>query len=453
MFKSGTEWIRADFHLHTKADKEFAYSGEDDRFISDYVDELKKENIKLGVITNHNKFDLNEYKGLKKKAGKESITIFPGVELSVKEGANGIHCLIVFKDEDWVKGKTETINQFLDEVFKGIENREHENTRCNKDLAGTVECLDSYNKDYFILMAHIEQKSGFFKECNGGLIESLSKNSWFKSKVLGFQKGRTRVKMKQLENWMGYKIPYVEGSDCKSIDQIGKGNKSYIKIGDGNFDSVVLAFKDYQNRISLSEKEYNHGYIKSVEFIGGKMNNQKIELSPELNSLIGIRGSGKSSIIEAIRYALDMSPSTADEDYKSEVVKNLLESGGQVIIELQDNYKKNYKIKRILGETPHILDEDEMEIGVTINSILQTPLYFGQKDLSYMDNGFELELLNKLVGKKTKSFQGDLIKINDQLNKGINQLFNLNDQVNTLPDLRRDLTDIKHKIKIFEEKG
>ncbi|HCK0302819.1 TPA: hypothetical protein NR326_002820, partial [Listeria innocua] len=105
------------------------------------------------------------------------------------------------------------------------------------------------------------------------------------------------------------------------------------------------------------------------------------------------------------------------------------------------------------GETPHILDEDEMEIGVTINSILQTPLYFGQKDLSYMDNGFELELLNKLVGKKTKSFQGDLIKINDQLNKGINQLFNLNDQVNTLPDLRRDLTDIKHKIKIFEEKG
>src|SRR5699024_5879364 len=115
-------------------------------------------------------------------------------------------------------------------------------------------------------------------------------------------------------------------------------------IGDGNFDSVVLAFKDYQNRTSLSEIEYNHGYIKSVEFIGGKMNNQKVNLSPELNSLIGIRGSGKSSIIEAIRYTLDMSPSTADEDYKSDVVKNLLESGGQVIIELQDNYKKNYKI-------------------------------------------------------------------------------------------------------------
>lgn len=453
MFKSGTEWIRADFHLHTKADKEFSYSGGDDRFISDYIEELKKKNIKLGVITNHNKFELNEYRGLKKKARKESITILPGVELSVKEGANGIHCLIVFKDEDWIRGKSETINQFLDEVFKGIENREHENTRCNKDLAGTIECLNSYNKDYFILMAHIEQKSGFLAECNGGLIESLSKNNWFKNKVLGFQKGRSRDKMKQLEDWMGYKLPYIEGSDCKSIEQIGKGNKTYIKIGDGNFDSVVLAFKDYQNRTSLSEKEYNHGYIKSVEFIGGKMDNQKINLSPELNSLIGIRGSGKSSIIEAIRYTLDISPSTTDEEYKSEVVKNLLESGGQVIIELQDNYKKNYKIKRILGEAPHILDENDDEIGVTINSILQTPLYFGQKDLSYMDNGFELELLNKLVGKKTKFFQGDLTRINEQLSNGINRLFNLNDQFDTLPELRRNLTDIKHKINIFEEKG
>lgn len=453
MFKCGTSWIRADFHLHTKADKEFVYAGEDNRFVSDYVDKLKKENIKLGVITNHNKFDLNEYKGLKRKAKKENITLLAGVELSVKEGANGIHCLVVFKDEDWIKGSSETINQFLDEVFKGIENRGHENTRCNKDLAGTIECLNSYNKDYFILMAHIEQRSGFLEECNGGLIESLSKNSWFKDKVFGFQKGRTRDKMKQLDNWMGYKLPYIEGSDCKSIDQIGKGDKSYIKIGDGSFDSVVLAFKDYQNRTSLFKKEYTHGYIKSVEFIGGKMDNQKLNLSPELNSLIGIRGSGKSSIIEAIRYTLDMLPSTADETYKSDVVENLLESGGQIIIELQDNYQKNYKIKRILGESPRILDESDREIGVASSAILQTPLYFGQKDLSYMNNGFELDLLNKLVGKKTKSFQVDLVRINERLSTEIHHLFKLNDKVDTLPDLRKNLTDIQHKIDIFEEKG
>lgn len=389
---------------------------------------------------------------MKKRANKEKINLYPGVELSVKEGANGIHCLVIFK-EDWINGNTESINHFLDEVFKGIDNRENENTRCNKDLLGTISCLDSYNKDYFILMAHIEQKSGFLQECNGGLIRSLSQNMGFKNRVLGFQKGRTRDHMAKLEEWMGYKLPFIEGSDCKSIEEIGKGKKSYIKIGDGNFESVVLAFKDYQNRISLSQNDYTHGYIKTVEFTGGKMNGKKINLSPELNSLIGIRGSGKSSIIEAIRYTLDILPSETDENYKSEVVRNLLESGGQVTIEVQDNYNKNYKIKRILGEIPHVLDENNQEIGVTIDSILQTPLYFGQKDLSYMNNGFELDLLNKLVGKKTKTFKNDLKLINKNLITRVGQLFSLNDQVNTLPELKNSLRDVEHKIKIFEEKG
>lgn len=453
MFKKGTKWIRADFHLHTKADKEFDYKGEEDRFISDYVGKLEEENIKLGVITNHNKFDFNEYKGLKRKAKKANITILPGVELSVKEGANGIHCLVVFKDEDWIKGESEEINQFLNEVFKGIDNRENENTRCNKDLVGTIETLNSYNKDYFILMAHIEQKSGFLKECDGGLIKSLSRNDWFKDKILGFQKGRTRDEMQKIKQWMGYEIPYIEGSDCKSIKEIGKGEKSFIKIGDGSFDSILLAFKDYENRLSLYEKQYNHGHIKSIEFNGGKMNEQKIYLSPELNSLIGIRGSGKSSIVEAIRYGLDMLPSKSDEEYKTDVVKNLLESGGQIIIELQDNYQKNYKIKRIFGETPHIYDEFDQKSGAKISSILQAPMYFGQKDLSYIKTGFELDLLNKLVGKSIKGTEENLFSINNKLSSEINKLFELEDKVNTLPDLKKHLTDTQHKIKIFEDKG
>lgn len=34
MFEYGCRWIRADFHLHTRKDKEFKYGGEDDRFVT-----------------------------------------------------------------------------------------------------------------------------------------------------------------------------------------------------------------------------------------------------------------------------------------------------------------------------------------------------------------------------------------------------------------------------------
>ncbi|ECK9667056.1 hypothetical protein FGD94_15670, partial [Listeria monocytogenes] len=317
-----------------------------------------------------------------------------------------------------------------------------------------MEELNSYDKGYFILMAHIEQRSGFLKECDGGLIESLAQKTYFKNSVLGFQKGRTRDKIKQLEQWMGYKLPYIEGSDCKSIDEIGKGDKKcYVKIGDSNFDSVALAFKDFKNRISLEKSTSSHGFIRSVEFLGGKLDGKKIYLSPELNCLIGIRGSGKSSIIEAIRYALDIPPSNSDNDYKREVVKNLLGSGGQVILELQDNYGNLYRIKRILGEDPHVTDMDDKGVGAKIGSILSAPLYFGQKDLSAMDNGFELTLLDKIVGEVSGNFETQISNIEERISSKMKGFINLENKINNGGELEKDLSDIKHKIKIFEEKG
>ncbi len=95
-FPNGSRWLRADFHLHTKADKEFSYSGDENSFNSAYVDALSKAGIRVGVITNHNKFALDEFKALRKKARKKDIYLLPGVELSVKEGSNGVHMLVVF---------------------------------------------------------------------------------------------------------------------------------------------------------------------------------------------------------------------------------------------------------------------------------------------------------------------------------------------------------------------
>ena len=120
MFDNGCEWIRCDFNLHTRKDKEFKYTGEDNSFISGYVNKLESEKIKIGVITNHNKFDLQEYKALKKAANKKDLFILPGVELSVKDGKNGVHTLIVFTPEDWIKNGRQgafEVNNFTSPAF------------------------------------------------------------------------------------------------------------------------------------------------------------------------------------------------------------------------------------------------------------------------------------------------------------------------------------------------
>ena len=211
MFESGLSYIRSDFHLHTNKDKEFKYAGEQNSFVKDYVSALKQAGIGVGIITNHNKFDKDEYDAIRKAAKKEGIFILPGVELTVKEGANGIHTLIVFNPDEWLSEGNNHIQTFLTTAFATIPNPENSNTKCSFDLKNTLEKLDAYNRDYFVVFAHVDQNSGLFTECKGGLLSSLSVLASFKKRVLGLQKATTRKNITQFQSCFGYTPALVEG--------------------------------------------------------------------------------------------------------------------------------------------------------------------------------------------------------------------------------------------------
>lgn len=453
MFLNGCELVRADFHLHTRKDKEFKYTGEENTFVSSYVEALKAQDIHIGVITNHNKFDLQEYKAIRNEAKKNDIFILPGVELSVKEGANGVHTLIVFNPDEWLSGGENYIESVLASAFMGIANRENENTRCIWDIPDTITKLDSLGKDYFIVFAHIEQNSGFVKECAGGLITSLSTKAGFNERVLGFQKLRTRDNVGRLKNWLGYERAFVEGSDPKKIEDIGKGQKTYLKVGNYSFAAVKYALQDYPNRVLSEPQVFHHGYIASASFTGGKLNGITVNFSPELNTLIGIRGSGKSSILEAIRYALDIGESTVDEKYKKELVKSVLGSGGQITLQVFDKFGKAYEIRRIFGEHPSILDNNENDLAISVGSIINNPLYFGQKDLSFTQPGYELDLLQKLVGSKTSETGIDTLQFEAALIESIKSLSDVSAIPAQIKEIEDKNSDLKHKLEVFEEKG
>lgn len=452
MFENGCEWIRCDFHLHTKKDKEFKYKGEDDSFIKEYISRLESNEIKIGIITNHNKFDLTEYKALKKAAKRKDIFILPGVELSVKDGRNSVHTLIVFNPEEWIKNGENHIDNFLTSAFQGIDNRENENTCCNFDLNTLLVELEKLNKDYFIVFAHIEQKSGLIEECGGGRLISLAKKHEFKKRVLGLQKLRTYDNKKKIKEWFGYEIAFVEGSDPKNIEEIGKGKVCYVKIGEYSFNALKYSLQDYENRISDEKIKINHGYINSITFQGGKLDSIKISFSNELNTLIGIRGSGKSSILESIRYALNQS-ANMDKDYKENLVKNTLGSGGKISLDIIDKYGKHYEVRRLMSEKPSVLDEKGNDVGISINSIISNPLYFGQKDLSFTQSGYAFDLLQKLVGNKIKIEQDSIDNYVLKLDELIRNLFHLSSIPSKIEELNAKKQDLEHKLKIFHEKG
>lgn len=451
MFDRGLEYIRADFHLHTCKDKEFSYFGEPNSFVNNYVAALKTANIKIGVITNHNKFDKDEYKAIRKAAKREDIYILPGVELSIKEGANGVHTLIIFNPDEWLVDGNNYIQTFLTAAFATIPNPENSNAKSIFDLKNALEILESYGRDYFIVFAHVDQSSGLFSECKGGVLQSLAGIPLFKKRVLGFQKSRTRDNIIHFEQCFGYIPASLEGSDPKSIEDIGKGDKStYLKIGEYSYSAIKFALQDHKDRVSEDVIENKHGYIESISFQGGKFDGQTIKFSRELNTLIGIRGSGKSSILEAIRYVLDIS-AQMDKEYKDSLVKNVFGSGGKATLTVVDKHEKKYFISRILGERTTVLDENENDLNVNPLSLFDGVQYFGQKDLSGSAD-HENGLLEKLISGKI----GQLSNINDyveELTTAVEQLLDVNKIPSQMVEVTTQKTELEHKLSIFQEKG
>lgn len=468
IFENGATWLRADFHLHTKADNEFDKNGfNENDFCRLYIEKLKEQNINIGVITNHNKFDKPEFVALRKKALKEGIGLFSGVELSVNDGANGIHCLLVFDFEKWCVNGEDFINQFLAAAFEGIANRENENTRCRYNFETLLQKLNDHannGRDSFIILAHVEQNSGFFNELDGGRIQQLVSNDLFREFVLGFQKVRTYDKIKIWKNWFGGLLPaFIEGSDCKSLYEIGRPHqqkneekRTFIKIGDFNFEALKYALTDYTYRVSSNRKpEIKNSFIKSIAFEGGLLDGTKIDFSPELNNLIGIRGSGKSSVLEILRYTLGipLSPIAVDPKYKDGLIENVLRSGGKSIVTVVNRHKEEYRIEKIYGQKEDIYKDGVLQTNISIDAIFDYPVYFGQKDLSNKDADFEADLIQRLIGTRLKGVQNKIEQKKSEVENIISEIKKLRN----LKELKKEtdtlIQNAKHQLEFFKKEG
>lgn len=461
VFEHGSTWIRADFHLHTKADKEFVYAGEDSFYNSNYVEALVAAQIHVGIVTNHNKFDAAEFKSLKKTAKKRDILLLPGVELSVNDGANGIHALIVFSDE-WLCDNQDLINNFLNVAFAGKNpgQYENENGRCSLGLCSTIERLEGYHKDFFIVCAHVEDSSGLWHELKGGRLTELGQNEFFKRRVLGFQKVRTHDKPDancrvKVQNWLGAAYPAeIEGSDPKKIDDIGKGKSCFLKIGAFTFEAVKFALVDNKNRLCTELPQISHSHIRSIEFTGGTLNGQFIAFSPELNTFIGIRGSGKSSILESLRYALSIlvEDTDADRDYKQKLVERTLGSGGKIVLNAIDRHGRLCQVRRIWKEDAGVFYDDKLQPGVSVReTVLRKPLFFGQKELATAGKGSEKNLIEKLLGTKCDAIRAKIAEQKVRVVDAIDCLSKVHNVAEQIAEQTKIKQDTEFRLKFYQD--
>ena len=460
-FPRGAEWVRVDFHLHTKADREFKYSGDENFYNSTYLDALGAVDIRLGVITNHNKFDFEEFKSLRATARKKNVGLLPGVELSVNDGVNGIHTLIVFSDA-WLENGQDHINPFLTIAFEGKTpaQYEQENGRSSLSLLDTIKKLEGYHKDFFLVFAHVEQSSGLWIELDGGRISEIGESEFFRQRTLGFQKVRThdgagkgkpcRVLVQQwLKSWYPAE---VEGSDPKAIDEIGKGKPCYLKLGELSFEAAKFALFDHAHRVRSTLSEPRQSVLlRQVRFDGGALDGIAVPFSPSLNCLIGPRGNGKSAVIECLRHALGFRE-VSDERYKSGLVERMLSPAGKVVVEAVDEFGREVRIERERTGQPAVY-LDGVYRDISPGSILKDILYFGQKDLSTRSESFDESFLDKLLADRLDPKPQEEAALVEGVRQAARQLKETLEATEKIAALQKEKNELDAQLQVFVDKG
>lgn len=480
----GGRWVRVDFHLHTPGVSTFhCPNGLDpknpehrDQIVQNYVERLLENKIQIAAITDYNGVRAEWFYPIREEANKQGIIIYPGAELSFSSaGKYGLHIITIFPLSTDVEAINRAINVLDKDPITCLfdENGNHRNIESKDRVEEALLCIQN-QLGAVLIVAHPDGNKGLFKsfrpqssakflnDVRPDAIESFSQNDILRLSSTG-----------EIDGDYLSGIADVCFSDPKSLEEIGSKTQSdgkirstYLKISEfADLDAIRLALHDPKIRICCEEPPNpNYTRIKSLEVNGsGFLGGNKLILSPELNVIIGGRGVGKSAILELIRYVLDLKPYVSKE-YRENLIKYALGSGGKVSLCIQQviapNVRLNYRIERIYGEPPRIIDIDsnrDVELApcdMLANSG-ELPLFFGQREINEItrDEKQRLRLLDEIIGRETKNKLQQVQRLDEELKRNARELINLEENIKQKEDKIRELKEIEYDIELYQREG
>jgi len=474
--KRGAEWVRVDFHLHSPESSTFLLpsglnlSSNLKELVNQYIKRLKDASIKIAAITDYNLIRKDFFIKIKQEANKYDIVILPGAELDVEfsGGKYGLHVLLIFDQNEDIDG----INRFIYSLDKNPQNdlvkeRSHRSLKSKYELEQLItEIRKRFN--CIVVFVHPEDDKGIFKSFNFKQAAEYIKNI----KPDAIEKFSDSTKNKLLSTGVLTKeelerIAQIENSDPKSFEEIGNKKRdgkiraTYLKLSDFSLDAIKLALYDPSVRVSTySPPKMTHDWITEIRINGsGFLKDLSIYSNPEMNTLVGGRGVGKSAIIETIRYGLGL-PIYSDPEYRINFVHDVMGSGGVIETHVQRYYgdqKRSYVIRRTIGKEIEIYDQSNDRLNIDVATLFdgKPPIIIGQKELYYVarDHNFRLKLVDELIGEDIKDKQREFNELVERLKANGNEIIRLKRKISKKDQYEQELKSIESEIKIFKELG
>ena len=172
---------------------------------------------------------------------------------------------------------------------------------------------------------------------------------------------------------------------------------------------------------------------------GGFLDGTRLHFNGNLNVLVGGRGTGKSTIIESLRYALAIDP-IGEEANKAHqgVLKHVLKSGTKVSLLVRSHHpaKHDYTIERTIPNPPVVKDELGNVLNLSPLDVAPGVEIFGQHEISELTKSREkLTLLLERFVERDPNASAQRSKLRLELQRS-----------------RGRIADVQREIKLIEER-
>jgi hypothetical protein len=386
---AGARYLRADLQVHTPVDPGFKPRPEpkdptERRALARaYIEKAKERGIQLVGITEHN--DVSWIDEMRYAARGLGMFLLPGFEVESKEG---IHVLCLFDPDTPVTELEESL------VRLGLTKQRREGQRLqlrtDQDFAGIVRLIQDESRGVCIA-AHIESDKGLL--C--ALREGARVDCWRTEELMAAQiskpvaditSGNGRIIRGEEPIYARARpLAYVLTSDARSLEDIGSAS-TWIKMDHVGVQGLRQAFLDPGSRISFEDPAAlrKGSHLLGVSWDGGFLDGVRFPLNPELNCLIGGKGTGKSTVIESIRYAFDLGFRTDEvREAATQLRESALKSGSKVSVAVETGPPNptRYVIERTAPHAPVVRDELGTPRPALSPQRLLTPLVYGQKEI------------------------------------------------------------------------